>query len=137
VIRRAISAANFISHKLNADMIELITSDLQLSTNNLKQALVLFKQSLKMEVELIDDDTAIVNLGAETQLQLRQEINGEQTDQVHLITPDCIAVYCLLKSKGVVFKQLPNYSDNGMNAKFFDAYGNLFLLLEPRNYNNS
>ncbi len=117
-------------------MIDLITSDLQLSTNNLKQALVLFKQTLKLEVDLTDDGAAIVNLGAETVLHLKQEENTEQTDKVHLVTPDCIAIYCLLKSKGIVFKQLPSYNDNGMNAEFFDNYGKLFLLLEPRNYNN-
>lgn len=136
MINRAISATNFTSHKLNAEMTEVITNSLQLKADDLQKALALFKEALQMEVDEIGSKSAVVIQGGEALIYLTEERNAKPSAAVQLTTPDCIALYCLFKSKGIVFAQAPTYSKEGMVAEFYDAAGNQFVLIEPRNYND-
>jgi predicted enzyme related to lactoylglutathione lyase len=52
-----------------------------------------------------------------------------------LSTDDCLADYHLYKTKGLFFCTAPRYLPAGMQAEFLDPAGNLFVLLEERNYN--
>ncbi|WP_113638261.1 hypothetical protein [Nubsella zeaxanthinifaciens] len=117
-------------------MTEVITNSLQLKADDLQKALALFKERLHMEVDEIGSKSAVVIQGGEALIYLTEERNAKPSTAVQLTTPDCIALYCLLKSKGIVFAQAPTYINEGMVAEFYDAAGNQFLLIEPRNYND-
>ena len=136
MINRAISADNFTSHKLKAEMTEVITNSLRLKATDFKKALTLFEESLNMEVDLIAPNSAVVGQNGEALIYLSQEPNSAKSDGVQLLTSDCIALYCLLKSNGIAFTQAPSYTNEGMIAEFTDASNNQFLLIEPRNYND-
>ncbi len=55
--------------------------------------------------------------------------------RVILNTEDCLKDYHHLKTQGVDFKNQPQYLSAGLYAEFNDNYGNEFVLLEERNYN--
>lgn len=115
-------------------MIDVVVDDLWLITNNLAHTLTLFEEHWKLEAELLENETAVINLSNEVQLYLKQDEQAQQTEQIRLVTSDCIAAYCLLKSNGIQFANMPSYSSGGVTAEFFDACGNSFFLVEPRNY---
>lgn len=115
-------------------MIDVVVNDLWLITNNLTHTLALFEKNWKLKAELLENETAVINLGNEVQLCLKQDEQVAQTEEIRLVTSDCIAAYCLLKSNGIEFANMPSYSSRGVTAEFFDACGNSFFLVEPRNY---
>ena len=51
-------------------------------------------------------------------------------------TDDCIKTYHQLKTDGVSFSKEPQYMAAGLVAEFTDGYGNRFMLLEERNYDD-
>ncbi len=53
---------------------------------------------------------------------------------VVLNTMDCIRSYHQLKASGVYFAKSPVYTETGMSAKFEDPSGNIYMLLEERDY---
>jgi catechol 2,3-dioxygenase-like lactoylglutathione lyase family enzyme len=55
--------------------------------------------------------------------------------RIILNTEDCLKDYHHLKTQGVDFKNQPQYLSAGLYAEFNDNYGNEFVLLEERNYN--
>lgn len=55
--------------------------------------------------------------------------------RIILNTEDCLKDYHHLKTKGIDFKDQPQYLSAGLYAEFNDNYGNEFVLLEERNYN--
>jgi hypothetical protein len=56
--------------------------------------------------------------------------------RIILNTDDCLKDYHNLKTLGVNFKEQPQYLAAGLYAEFNDDYGNEFILLEERNYND-
>jgi len=68
-------------------------------------------------------------------LVVDKEKNGFKS-RVILNTEDCLKDYHQLKTQGVDFKEQPQYLSTGLSAEFNDHYGNEFVLLEERNYND-
>lgn len=58
-------------------------------------------------------------------------------NKIIIKTDDCIRDYCTFKKAGVRFKSEPQYSATGLMANFSDPFGNLYALLEVRNYKMS
>jgi catechol 2,3-dioxygenase-like lactoylglutathione lyase family enzyme len=56
--------------------------------------------------------------------------------RVILNTEDCLKDYHQLKTNGIDFKEQPQYNAVGLCVEFNDDYGNEYLLLEERNYND-
>lgn len=56
-------------------------------------------------------------------------------NKILIKTDDCIRDYCTFKKAGVRFKSEPQYFSAGLMANFSDPFGNLYSLLEVRNYN--
>lgn len=135
MIHQVISATNFISHKLGIEMNEVRTESLHVKVADLEQAVTFFRDFLELEVATEPLADIVVKLNDETFLHLSDQPHPEQTDEIYLHTKDCIAQYCSLKAKGVVFKQAPTYMPQGLMAEFTDDYGNRYFLLEPRQYN--
>lgn len=136
---QVISAANFISHKLETEMIEVTTESLYVRVDNLEQATLFFRDFLAMEVEvelLAGKPCVVVRPSDEVHIFLSEEHHSKQTNRIQLNTTDCIEQYCRLKSKGVVFNQAPTYLPEGLMAEFMDNYGNHYILFEQRQYND-
>ncbi|MGF7082870.1 VOC family protein [Mucilaginibacter sp. UYCu711] len=55
--------------------------------------------------------------------------------RIILSTDDCLKDYHNLKTLGIDFKEQPQYLAVGLCAEFNDNYGNAYVLLEERNYN--
>jgi predicted enzyme related to lactoylglutathione lyase len=55
-------------------------------------------------------------------------------NKIVIETDDCIRDYCTFKKAGVRFKSEPQYFAAGLMANFSDPFGNLYALLEVRNY---
>ena|ERR1700712_726917 len=55
--------------------------------------------------------------------------------RIILNTDDCLKDYHNLKTAGIRFNKQPEYLDAGLAAEFNDEYGNQYILLEERNYN--
>lgn len=55
-------------------------------------------------------------------------------NKIVIKTDDCIRDYCTFKKAGVRFKSEPQYFSAGLMANFSDPFGNLYALLEVRNY---
>ncbi|SKB44961.1 VOC family protein [Daejeonella lutea] len=55
-------------------------------------------------------------------------------NKIIIKTDDCIRDYCTFKKAGVRFKSEPQYNSTGLMANFSDPFGNLYALLEVRNY---
>jgi len=94
--------------------------------------------SLAGETVLNDDAgyTAMQVNNTETylNLQLDKHNSGFKT-RIILNTDDCLKDYHDLKTKGINFKEQPQYLTIGLSAEFNDNYGNQYVLLEERNYN--
>ncbi|WP_293302154.1 hypothetical protein [Pedobacter sp. UBA4863] len=117
-------------------MSETITDCLYVKIGSLTQAIIFFRDFLGMEVELLDQTTCIASKPDDGMtIVLSEETCPSQTNQIQINTEDCIEQYCLLKSKGVLFKQAPTYFTEGLMAEFTDGFGNHFFLLESRMYN--
>jgi predicted enzyme related to lactoylglutathione lyase len=58
-------------------------------------------------------------------------------NKIVIKTDDCIRDYCTFKKAGVRFKSEPQYFSAGLMANFSDPFGNLYALLEVRNYKMS
>lgn len=58
-------------------------------------------------------------------------------DRMVIQTSDCIQIYCQLKSQGISFIKEPGYTSKGLSADFIDPFGNIYSILEERNYDNS
>lgn len=58
-------------------------------------------------------------------------------NKIIIKTDDCIRDYCTFKKAGVRFKSEPQYNATGLMANFSDPFGNLYALLEVRNYKMS
>jgi len=65
---------------------------------------------------------------------LDKENRGFKT-QIILNTDDCLKEYHNLKTAGIDFIDQPQYLAIGLAAEFNDDYGNQYILLEERNYN--
>lgn len=116
-----------------------ITNCLYVKVGNLEQATAFFSDFLGMEVEQFSFDTSpcvIVKQDKETHILLSEKSYSNQINEIVIKTNDCIEHYCLLKSKGVSFKCAPTYFPEGLKAEFTDDYGNRYILLELRNYDN-
>jgi len=77
----------------------------------------------------------LVKVDCETNIFLSEHKHQNQTNKIVLTSDDCLEDYCRLKSKGVVFKKMPSYLSEGLSIEFSDPYGNDFIILEQRNYN--
>ncbi|MEO6523076.1 MAG: VOC family protein [Mucilaginibacter sp.] len=55
--------------------------------------------------------------------------------RIILNTTDCLKDYHQLKAAGICFNKQPEYLAIGLSAEFNDDYGNQYILLEERNYN--
>jgi len=64
-----------------------------------------------------------------------KEKTGFKT-RIILNTEDCLKDYHHLKTQGIDFKNQPQYLSAGLSAEFNDNYGNEFVLLEERNYDD-
>lgn len=71
-----------------------------------------------------------------TNLLLSEHRHQNQTNTIILTSDDCLEDYCRLKSRGVIFKSRPAYLSEGLSIEFSDPYGNHFIILEQRNYND-
>ena len=77
----------------------------------------------------------LVRVDCETNIFLSEQKHQNQTNKIVLTSDDCLEDYCRLKSRGVVFKKSPCYLSEGLSIEFSDPYGNDFIILEQRNYN--
>ncbi len=77
----------------------------------------------------------LVKANGETNILLSEHKHQNQTKKIVLKSDDCLEDYCRLKSRGVVFKKKPSYLSEGLSVEFSDPYGNDFIILEQRNYN--
>ncbi|RDC56813.1 hypothetical protein DU508_06305 [Pedobacter chinensis] len=66
---------------------------------------------------------------------LTEAKHANQTRQVILNSSDVLEDYCRLKANGVEFSKKPVYLSEGLSAAFSDPYGNEYVILEQRNYN--
>jgi len=89
------------------------------------------------EVTMIcDEEKAIlVKVDGDTNIFLSEHKHQNQTNKILLTSDDCLEDYCRLKSRGVIFKKAPSYLSEGLSIEFSDPYGNDFIILEQRNYN--
>lgn len=135
MIRRVIHPANFISHKLDTGMSEVITTSFYVKVGDLSKATTFFRDFFGMDVEPSNSNTCLATKSdEEIAIYFSEEPNPKQTKRVYLNVADCIEKYCFLKLKGVVFKKMPTYSSAGLVAEFTDSDGNDFVLLECRDY---
>lgn len=107
--------------------------------NDIEQGLQFFKQKLGFEImekiELNNADYFPIRInGMYLGLTLDKENTGFKT-RVILNTDDCLKDYHNMKTAGVDFKTQPQYLAIGLAAEFSDTYGNHYILLEERNYN--
>lgn len=77
----------------------------------------------------------LVKVYGKTNIFLSEFGHQNQTNKIVLTSDDCLEDYCKLKSRGVVFKNKPVYLTEGLSIEFSDPYGNKFIILEQRNYN--
>ncbi|MBT2562398.1 MULTISPECIES: VOC family protein [Pedobacter] len=77
----------------------------------------------------------MVKADHETNIFLSEQKHQNQTNKIVLTSDDCLEDYCRLKSRGVIFKNRPAYLSEGLSIEFSDPYGNHFIILEQRNYN--
>ncbi|MGN7987315.1 VOC family protein [Pedobacter sp. 22226] len=77
----------------------------------------------------------LVKADDKTSIFLSEHKHQNQTNKIVLQSDDCLEDYCRLKSRGVIFKKTPSYLTEGLSAAFSDPYGNEFIILEQRNYN--
>ncbi|RBQ04916.1 hypothetical protein DRW42_17525 [Pedobacter miscanthi] len=77
----------------------------------------------------------LVRADDETNIFLSERKHQNQTNKIVLNSDDCLEDYCRLKSRGVIFKKTPSYLSEGLSVEFSDPYGNDFIILEQRNYN--
>lgn len=49
-------------------------------------------------------------------------------------TDDCLKDYFTLADKGVLISKKPEYSSKGLSVEISDPWGNSYILLEERNY---
>jgi hypothetical protein len=63
-------------------------------------------------------------------------ISKETTEAVLIYTPDLLKTYFRLQaaSYGIKIEQVPKYTEKGLELIFLDRYGNRFILLETRDY---
>jgi predicted enzyme related to lactoylglutathione lyase len=88
------------------------------------------------ESTMISKEKAIlVKVDGETNIFLSEHKHQNQTNKIVLTSDDCLEDYCRLRSRGVVFKNRPAYLSEGLSIEFSDPYGNDFIILEQRNYN--
>lgn len=66
---------------------------------------------------------------------INKDLTPDTRNCIILNTDDCLNDYHTLKTSGVVFIDEPQYLPIGLAAYFSDTWGNKFLLLEERNYN--
>ncbi|MBW4891690.1 hypothetical protein KXQ82_18340 [Mucilaginibacter sp. HMF5004] len=64
------------------------------------------------------------------------ETNSGAKTRVIFNSDDCLKDYHNLKSTGIAFNTPPQYLPIGLAAEFNDDYGNEYVLLEERNYND-
>ncbi len=76
----------------------------------------------------------IDNSGQYLNLIVDKDNAGFKT-RIILNTDDCLKDYHNLKTMGINFKEQPQYLASGLCAEFNDDYGNEFILLEERDYN--
>lgn len=67
------------------------------------------------------------NLGPQTETRLSKMVFN---------TTDCLKDFLAYKSKGVEFIGQPEYTLIGLSVEFTDGAGNVYTLLEERNYND-
>ena len=89
--------------------------------------IVLDNQTPYLPIQMNSDD---LYLG----LVVDKENQGFKT-RIILNTSDCLKDYHQLKSAGICFNKQPEYLAIGLSAEFNDDYGNQYILLEERNYN--
>jgi len=98
-----------------------------------------FKDRLGMDTELSflpeKEQCILVKPDDNTSIFLTEAKHDNQTRQVILNTSDVLEDYCRLKAKGIEFSKKPVYLSEGLSAAFSDPYGNEYVILEQRNYN--
>jgi hypothetical protein len=72
------------------------------------------------------------NNGLHIILQNHSQADGH--NEITIVTSDCISDYCQLKAIGIFFTKSPDYVSAGLAAEFVDDAGNIYSLLEERNY---
>lgn len=103
----------FFNHKLGFDVADTITLNQQTNYTPVK----------------VNNSDTYLGLVVDTQR------SGFKA-RIILNTDDCLKDYHQLKTAGVCFNKQPEYLDIGLAAEFNDDYGNEYILLEERNYND-
>lgn len=85
------------------------------------------KQTLQVPIRINNADQYL-------NLVVDKDKNGFKS-RIILNTDDCLKDYHDLKTQGIDFKDQPQYLSAGLYAEFNDNYGNEYVLLEERNYN--
>jgi len=110
--------------------------------NDMEEGVRFFNEKLGFNVDekiMLDDEltcTPIQLNNAELCIGLVEDkLNTGFKTRIVLATDDCLKDYHNLKLAGVSFEKQPRYLSNGLSAEFSDSYGNQYVLLEERNYN--
>jgi predicted enzyme related to lactoylglutathione lyase len=107
--------------------------------NDIEQGVHFFTKKLgfeamdKIEVDQTDYVPVQVN-GLYLGVTLDKDNIGFKT-RVILNTDDCLKDYYNMKTAGIDFNDQPKYLPIGLAAEFNDSYGNEYILLEERDYN--
>ncbi|SEQ79452.1 VOC family protein [Pedobacter rhizosphaerae] len=80
--------------------------------------------------------TALPGAAHENDIWVKRVLQQDnQMQKITLQTEDLLKDYCRFKASGINFTQTPVYSEEGLYAEFSDPFGNDYILMEKRNYN--
>lgn len=110
--------------------------------NDMEEGIRFFNDKLGFDVSariMLNDEThytpiQINNSDMYLGLVVDKKNQGFKT-RIILNTDDCLKDYHNLKTAGVCFNKQPEYLGIGLAAEFNDDYGNQYILLEERDYN--
>jgi predicted enzyme related to lactoylglutathione lyase len=76
----------------------------------------------------------LVPMTGQPDIMLVECVGKVRPTTITLKTADCIECYYQMKTRGLLFHQLPQYLPYGLCASFRDPSGNEYQLFEERNY---
>jgi len=85
-----------------------------------------------LEIALLDPLSGGMNTDEEVRKAFKVLLDKGVLGAGVLHTPDCLATYEELKSKGVVFKSAPKEQFYGIEALITDGVGNWFSMTQPK-----
>ncbi|MXV52898.1 hypothetical protein GS399_18140 [Pedobacter sp. HMF7647] len=77
---------------------------------------------------------ALVSFDRKSQIILKKNQQPNPDSGLVLRTNDCLETYFLLRRRNVKFISEPYYTARGLAARFIDQQGDVYWLLEERNY---